>query len=156
VECLILADTYAGWKGSLPEHVWKERLASCLVDATGPPAAVVAKLLPGVFTDTVSESVRDELAAIVTEFHPVGFRLMSISSAEMDTRELLPSIAAPTLLIWGDDDRRSPSQIAEQLHAAIPGSQLAIIPNAGHVTNMEQPGAFNALVRDFCSQRNAV
>ena len=30
LRCLILADTYAGWKGSLPEEVWKERLASCL------------------------------------------------------------------------------------------------------------------------------
>lgn len=155
LRCLILADTYAGWKGSLLEPVWRERLASCLRDAAGPADAVVAKLLPGMFTDAASQGVRDELSAIVSEFHPLGFRLMSMSSAEMDTRELLPTIDVPTLLLWGDDDRRSPAHIAEQFHATIPGSELVIIPGAGHVSNMEQPVAFNAHVRRFCLERDA-
>jgi pimeloyl-ACP methyl ester carboxylesterase len=51
VRSLVLADTYAGWKGSLPEQVCKERLATRLVDATGPPEVLVDKFLPGVFSD---------------------------------------------------------------------------------------------------------
>jgi pimeloyl-ACP methyl ester carboxylesterase len=147
---LVLADTYAGWRGSLPETVWKERLTTCLQDASAPPAALVAKFLPGVFTDTAPQHVRDELSTIVTEFHPVGFRLMSLSSAEVDTRGLLPNIGVATLVLWGDDDRRSPLHVAEQLAAAIPGAELAIIPNAGHLSNMEQPDVFNGHVRRFC------
>ena len=147
---LVLADTYADWKGSLPESVWKERLQACLRDSTGPAGAVVAKVLPGMFTEHVSEDVRDELSDIVAAFHPVGFRVMSRSSAETDTRELLPTIDIPTLLLWGDADRRSPVHVAHQLHGAIPGAQLAIIPNAGHVSNMEQPEVFNTHVRRFC------
>jgi pimeloyl-ACP methyl ester carboxylesterase len=154
LRCLVLADTYAGWKGSLPEAVWRERLASCLLDATGPADAVVAKFLPGLFTDSVPREVREEMSAIVSEFHPIGFRLMSMSSAEMDTRDFLPNIEVPTLVLWGDDDRRSPMHVAEQLHATIPGSELAIIPNAGHLSNMEQPEAFNAQVRRFCLERD--
>jgi pimeloyl-ACP methyl ester carboxylesterase len=150
IRSLVLADTYAGWKGSLPEPVYKERLATCLVDATGPPEALVAKFLPGVFTDAAPQELRQEFAAIVSEFHPVGFRLMSLSSAEMDTRTLLTTIDVPTLVLWGDDDRRSPMRIAEQLSAAIPRADLVIIPNAGHLSNMEQPEAFNAHVRRFC------
>lgn len=150
LRCLVLADTYAGWKGSLPEPVWKERLATCLLDAAGPPEALVAKFLPGALTDAAPQELREELSAIVSEFHPHGFRLMSLSSAEMDTRDLLPSIEVPTLVLWGDDDRRSPMRVAEQLYAAIPNAELAIIPNAGHVSNMEQPDAFNAHVRRFC------
>ena len=107
------------------------------------------------FTAAASQGVRDELSAIVSEFHPLGFRVMAMSSAEMDTRDLLPSIDVPTLLLWGDDDRRSPARIAEQFHAAIPGSELAIIPDAGHVSNMEQPDAFNGHVRRFCLERDA-
>jgi pimeloyl-ACP methyl ester carboxylesterase len=95
------------------------------------------------------------MAAIVAEFHPVGFRLMSLSSAEMDTRTLLPRIDVPALVLWGEDDRRSPLPIAYALHAAIPGAELAIIPNTGHVSNMEQPDAFNAHVRRFCLARDA-
>lgn len=147
---LVLADTYAGWRGSLPETVWKERLATCLQDASGPPEALVARFLPGVFTDAAPQHLREELTAIVSEFHPVGFRLMSLSSAEVDTRGLLPRIDVATLLLWGDDDRRSPLHVAEQFHAAIPGAELAIIPNAGHLSNMERPDVFNGHVRRFC------
>jgi pimeloyl-ACP methyl ester carboxylesterase len=155
LRCLVLADTYAGWKGSLPEPVWRERLATCLLDATGPRDALVAKVLPGMFTESVPQDVRKELSAIMSEFHPIGFRLMSMSSAEMDTRDLLPSIQVPTLVLWGDDDRRSPMHVAQQLHAAIPAAELTIIPNAGHMSNMEQPDAFNAHVRRFCLTRDA-
>jgi pimeloyl-ACP methyl ester carboxylesterase len=152
VRSLVLADTYAGWKGSLPEPVWRERLATCLLDAAGPREAVVARFLPGLFTDDVPHEVREEMSRIVSEFSPVGFRLMSMSSAEMDTRALLPHIEVPTLLLWGDDDRRSPMHVAEQLHAAIPAAELAIIPDAGHVSNMERPDAFNGHVRRFCER----
>lgn len=129
-------------------------LASCLRDATGPAETLVAAFLPGVFTDRAPRALRDELSAIVSEFHPIGFRLMTLSSAETDTRELLPTIAVPTLLLWGEEDRRSPVRIAQQLHAAIPGAELAIIPHAGHLSNMEQPDAFNAHIGRFCLERD--
>jgi pimeloyl-ACP methyl ester carboxylesterase len=151
---LVLADTYAGWKGSLPEPVCRERLSSCLRDAIGPSGALVAKMLPGIFSDAAPQDVQEEQSIIMSEFHPVGFRLMSISSAEMDTRDLLPRIQVPTLLLWGDMDRRSPMHVAEQLHTAIPGAELAIIPEAGHLSNMEQPEVFNAHVRRFCLSRD--
>jgi pimeloyl-ACP methyl ester carboxylesterase len=155
LRALVLAGTYAGWKGSLAEPVWRERLEACLRDSTGAPDALVATLLPGMFSAGVSEEVRQELAALMLEFHPVGFRVMARSSAEMDTRELLPRIDVPTLVLWGEDDRRSSLRIAEQLHAALPSAELAIIPKAGHVSNMEQPDAFNAHVRRFCLDRDA-
>lgn len=146
---LVLADTYAGWRGSLPEPEWRERLETCLRDSTGSAETLVGKLLPGMFSSSVSEDVRNELAAIMTEFHPVGFRVMSRSSADVDTTDLLSALGVRTLVLWGDDDRRSPMRIAEQLHAAIPAAELAVIPKAGHLSNMEQPEAFNARVRRF-------
>jgi pimeloyl-ACP methyl ester carboxylesterase len=154
LRCLVLADTYAGWKGSLPEPVCRDRLETCLRDSMGPPSALVTKLLPGMFTDGVSEDVRAELTAIMSDFHPVGFRVMARSSAEMDTRALLPTIDVPTLVLWGADDRRSSMAVAEQLRSTIPRAELAIITGAGHVSNMEQPEAFNAHVRRFCLGRD--
>ena len=53
---------------------------------------------------------------------------MSLSSAEVDTRDLLPTIRAPTLVLWGQDDRRSPLHIATNSTPAIPGAESAIIP----------------------------
>ena len=133
LRCLVLADTYAGWKGSLAEAEWRHRLAGCLLDAAGPAATVVAKFLPGMFTNAAAPALREEFAAIVSEFHPHGFRLMSLSSAEMDTRALLPTIEAPTLVLWGEDDRRSPHHVARQLQAAIPGAELRVLDGHGHI-----------------------
>jgi pimeloyl-ACP methyl ester carboxylesterase len=85
-------------------------MATCLRIADGPGDAVISKFLPGMFTDAVSQEVREELSAITSEFHPIGFRLMSLSSAEVDTTDLLPNIDVATLVLGGDDDRRSPVQ----------------------------------------------
>jgi pimeloyl-ACP methyl ester carboxylesterase len=86
----------------------------------------------------------------MADFHPLGFRLMATALARGDTRDLLPTIRVPALLIWGDADARSPMSVAHQLHAALPGARLAVIPGAGHVSNLEDPIRFNAEVRDFC------
>lgn len=149
VRSLVLADTYAGWKGSLPEPIPQERLAACLRDAALPPGDFVPKYLPGMFSDSVGQEARDALAAIMSDVHPIGFRLMATALAHADTRDLLPSIQVPTLLIWGDVDARSPMSVADQFRDAIPGAKLAIIRGAGHVSNLEAPIQFNAAVRDF-------
>jgi pimeloyl-ACP methyl ester carboxylesterase len=86
---------------------------------------------------------------VVTDLHPLGFRMMARTLADTDTRDLLPHIDVPTLLLWGDDDRRSPLSIAEQLREGIRAAELVVIPRAGHIANMEQPDGFNAHVRRF-------
>ena len=59
--------------------------------------------------------------------------------AEADQRDLLPHIAVPTLLIWGELDARSPLSVARQFEQAIPDAKLVVIPGCGHVSNLEQP-----------------
>lgn len=70
--------------------------------------------------------------------------------AETDQRDLLPRIAVPTLLIWGELDARSPLSVARQFERAIPDTKLVVIRGAGHVSNLEQPELFNDPVRGFC------
>ena len=147
---LILADTYAGWKGSLPAPVVEQRLLRCESDSHLPQHEFVTRWVPEMFTGDASPELLAELSAIFADFHPHGFRLMAQSLAEADTTDLLPRIAAPTLVLWGEEDRRSPLSIATQLLNAIPGAALRVIRQAGHVSNMEQPDAFNTHVREFC------
>jgi pimeloyl-ACP methyl ester carboxylesterase len=89
------------------------------------------------------------MAEVVRDFHPLGFRLMARSLAETDTSHLLPGIDVPTLLLWGESDRRSPPAVAATFEAAIPHAQLRVIPDAGHVSNMERPEDFSSEVRRF-------
>jgi pimeloyl-ACP methyl ester carboxylesterase len=150
VLALVLADTYAGWKGSLPESVCQKRLERCFLESSLPPEEFVARWVPEFFTEAASHALKEEMSAVLSDFHPLGFRLMAKSLADTDTTDLLPKIGVPTLVLWGDDDRRSPMNIAEQLRDAIPNAELAIIASAGHLSNMEQPEEFNAQVRRFC------
>ena len=150
VQGLILSDTYAGWRGSLPEPASEKRLERCFLESSLPPEEFVPLWVPEFFTEETSPDLKVEMSAVVSDFHPIGFRLMAKSLHATDTTDLLPDIGVPTLVLWGDDDRRSPMNIAEQLRDAIPDAELAIIANAGHVSNMEQPEEFNARVRRFC------
>jgi pimeloyl-ACP methyl ester carboxylesterase len=150
VLALVLCDTYAGWKGSLPESVCQKRLERCYRDSYLPPEDFVERWIPEFFAEAASLDLKEEMSAVVSEYHPLGFRLMAKSSADTDTTDLLPDIEVPTLLVWGDDDRRSPIDIAQQFRDAIPEAELAVIANAGHVSNMEQPEEFDAQVRRFC------
>jgi len=150
VRSLILADTYAGWKGSMSESAYAQRLARCERDSRLAAQELARQWVGEMFTDATPPDLLKEMSLIISDFHPLGFRLMAKSLAETDTTDLLPTITAPTLILWGDDDRRSPLSVAGQLRAAIPNARLAVVDNAGHVSNMQQPGTFNGHVRDFC------
>jgi pimeloyl-ACP methyl ester carboxylesterase len=147
---LILCDTYAGWKGSLSAEACEKRLGRCENDSLLSGEEFAPRWAPEMFTENAPRALVDEMSAIFREFHPHGFRLMAKSLADTDTTDLLPRIQVPTLLVWGDDDRRSPINIAEHFREVIPNAELVVIANAGHVSNMEQPDAFNAEVRRFC------
>ncbi|MCJ7537074.1 MAG: alpha/beta hydrolase, partial [Anaerolineales bacterium] len=69
-----------------------------------------------------------------------------------DSTQLLGQIEAPTLIIHGLDDQIIPMHDSEAMRAGIPNSQLEIIPDAGHLLNLEQPEIFNRIVTDFINQ----
>lgn len=67
--------------------------------------------------------------------------------AQADLRDVLPTIAVPTLVVHGAQDRRAPLPIGKALAAAIPGASLVALPDAGHVLNQEAPTALEAVLR---------
>jgi pimeloyl-ACP methyl ester carboxylesterase len=148
---LILCDAYTGWRSSLSDLEANKRLAAALQDITLPPKQFASRYLPSMFSDSAPQEVKEEFSNIMSSnFHPIGCRLIFTTMVEADTKALLPKIKVPTLLIWGEADKRSPLSVAQQFHDAIPNSKLEIISNAGHVSNMENPEQFNRVVKDFC------
>ena len=78
--------------------------------------------------------------------------ILPISSTRRGSlASLLPAIQAPTLLIWGDEDRETPLAQGQLMAQAIPGARLEVFPGAGHYSYLDQPTAFCALVRSFLS-----
>jgi pimeloyl-ACP methyl ester carboxylesterase len=100
----------------------------------GDPPAEFVPLLEHMAANVRRESLRTEVLVM----------------AEAGRRELLPRIAVPTLLIWSEQDVRSPLSMARKFEQAIPDARLVVIRDCGHVSNLEQPELFNEAVREFC------
>jgi pimeloyl-ACP methyl ester carboxylesterase len=150
---LVLASAYAGWAGSLAAEDAAERLRQALALAGLSPGEFVAALLPTMFSAATPPESVDAFGASMLAFHPAGFRAMARASAE-DLRDVLPSVDVPTLLVYGARDVRAPLSVAEDLHRAIAGSTLVVLPDAGHLGNIEAPEAFNRTVRSFLHEQD--
>jgi len=146
---LILASAYAGWGGSLPTEEVEARLRGVLRDSDRPPGELVGEWLPSLRSESTTPEAVDEMVAIISEFHPVGARTMARSFAEADLRDVLSSIEVPTLLLYGEQDQRSPLHIAVDLHDRIPNSELLVIPKVGHMINYDDPERFSDAVLTF-------
>jgi 3-oxoadipate enol-lactonase len=64
----------------------------------------------------------------------------------------LIKIESPTLIVVGEDDPGAPVSIAEAMHTRIKDSTLVVIPSARHLSNIEQPEAFNSALMKFLTQ----
>ncbi len=146
---LVLAGAYAGWGGSLTPEEVEARLSRAVADAEKPPEQWVESYLPTFFAGEVAQADVDEVVAMMLDTRPAGMLPMLHAFAEADLRPTLPRIAVPTLLLYGEADVRSSLAVAGELHAAIPTSQLAVLPGVGHASNVEAPEAFDAQVRRF-------
>jgi pimeloyl-ACP methyl ester carboxylesterase len=149
VATLILVDTYAGWKGSLPEEEVRVRVEG-VRQMLAAPAEEFDPTYPGLFAGDPPAEFVPLLEHMAANVRRESLRTEVLVMAEADQRDLLPRIAVPTLLIWGEQDVRSPLSIARTFEQAIPDARLVVIPDCGHVSNLERPERFNEAVREFC------
>lgn len=146
---LILVSAYAGWAGSLPAEVVEERLQLYLRNSELPADQWVPAVIQTLLTDRATENMVDELTSILSEFHPAAMRVAIRAFAEADLRDALPHIDVPTLLLYGDQDVRAPKAVWEALHSGIPRSKLVLIPEVGHMIDIEAAERFDTEVRAF-------
>ena len=66
-----------------------------------------------------------------------------------DSTLLLRDLKIPTLVIVGEEDVASPPEEVQGMAEHIPGAKFTIIPEAGHVSNLDQPKLFNQSIREF-------
>lgn len=149
VATLILVDTYAGWKGSLQATEVEARVEGAR-RMLAAPRSEFDPTLPGLFAGDPPAEFVALLAEIAADVRPESLQVQLELMAEADQRDLLPRITVPTLLVWGEQDVRSPLGVARAFEEAIPDARLVVIPNSGHVSNLEQPERFNQAVREFC------
>lgn len=64
----------------------------------------------------------------------------------------LKVLGKPALIIWGEQDQQNPLKYAKRLHRELPGSQLVVIPNAGHIVLFDAPDKVASTLTNFISQ----
>lgn len=146
---LVLAGAYAGWAGSLSAEMVEQRIQRVSAALDLPPDQWAHEWSPSMFSDSAPPELYAEIEALLADFHPNGQRTMISAFGRQDTRDVLARIEVPTLLLYGNDDKRSPLPVAKSLEAQIPGAQLVIMSGVGHLSNIEAPERFNAEVRRF-------
>jgi 3-oxoadipate enol-lactonase len=69
--------------------------------------------------------------------------------ARTETTPSLPKISVPTLILVGEQDKTTPPELSEKMHQLIPNSELQIVSNAAHLSNLENPEEFNSHLLNF-------
>jgi len=146
VERLVLACTSAHLP---PASAWRERAAAVL--AAGSPEVIADGvverwLTPGYAAE--HPDVRARLRAMLAATYAEGYAACCGAIERMDLRELLPQIAAPTLVISGSEDPATPIEHQRLIAEAIPGARHEVIAPAAHLAAVERADELNALVLD--------
>jgi 3-oxoadipate enol-lactonase len=154
VHALVLADTKS--QADSPEAIDGRKRLLQLVNDKG-PSAVADEMVPKLLGETtrrdrpdVVERVRQLVLSNSTEAIAGAIRALM---SRPDSTPLLPTIHVPTLIVVGAEDTLTPPANAEEMHRAVAGSELAQIPAAGHLSNLEQPELFDAALARFLSHR---
>jgi 3-oxoadipate enol-lactonase len=150
---LTLADTTSRYPAEM-RGVWEERIAA--VKTAQGMSAIVPATLERWFTASFRERRPEVVARIAERIRatPVnGYVGCAHAISRINLTARLETIACPVLVIVGEEDRGTPPAMAEEIVRAIPGARLERIAQAAHLSNLEQPEAFNAALRGFLARR---
>jgi len=147
VRGIVLANTAA--RIGIPER-WNERIAQVQSDGM---AVIGESALTRWFTDDFRNREPHTIAhfrGMIANCAPQGYSGCCAVLRDTDLRDDIARIAAPTLVIAGEQDAATTPADAELLRERIPGARLVTLP-AAHLSNVEQPTAFTNAVLAFLS-----
>jgi pimeloyl-ACP methyl ester carboxylesterase len=151
---LLLIDTRS--QADAPDALEGRRKLLKLAEEQG-PAGVLGDMEPKLLGATT----RRERPAVVEQLRGIAMRNSNVSVAGMvralmsrrDSSPLLTGIRVPTLIVVGEEDAITPLALSEQMHAAVAGSELEVLPRVGHLPNLEDPARFSDVLANFLAHR---
>jgi pimeloyl-ACP methyl ester carboxylesterase len=149
VSALVLADTKA--EADPPEGKEKRTNQQAQVRSEG-TAALIEGLTGALLAEPTREKKPDVVETVkkLMDNPPAGFiGALEAMKNRPDSSGELSGIGVPTLVIVGENDAITPPEAARKLHENIGGSRLVVIPEAGHLSNLEAPEAFTGALGEF-------
>jgi 3-oxoadipate enol-lactonase len=141
LEGLVLADTRAGADSPEARHARDEGIALL---RTAQVDAYLDLQLPRLLSPGASDALRSSTRALASRSPEAMIDALAAMRDRPDRRGELGQIAVPALVLVGAADGLTPPGEARALAAAIPGARLIELPDAGHLSNLEAPAAFEA------------
>jgi len=148
VETLVLCDTLDKMGDS---EFWNRRIAA--IEANG-LASIADGILERWFTAGFRSGDNPDFAgyrAMLSRQPADGYVATCVALREADLRDQTRNIAAPTIVIAGDQDASPTPRAAADFARSIPGARLEIIKGCGHIPSVEQPETLSAILRAFMS-----
>ena len=145
---MTLADTTSRYPAEAAP-MWEERIR--VAESKG-MAPLVQPTLERWFTEGFRKNSKDKVervAALIEKTPVAGYAGCCAAIPKINVTSRLKELKVPTLVICGNDDPATPPAMAREIQENIPGAKLALIPQAAHLSNIEQPDAFNRALRDF-------
>lgn len=139
VRSLTLADTTA-WYGPDAVATWAQRAAKA---QETPRSDQLPFQRDRWFSPDWAEFNKNEVQRVSDIFvrtDSAAHAASSIAMGAMDSRELLPKITAPTLVLVGEHDYATPPDMAQVIADNVPGATLRVLPGLRHMSLVEQPG----------------
>ena len=144
---LILADTFAAHPNGLAIY---ERSLEGSRDLPAMAEARVDVLL----AQPIDPQIRREVAETMSRIDPDAYRIGAKAVWLAAERDRAQEIKVPTLVLVGDQDLVTPVDLSSELVDLIPDARIQVIAGAGHLSNLEKPDAFNAIVGQFIDNLN--
>ena len=145
---LVLADTTSRRPPNAAQ-MWGERI---VIAREKGMAGVLDSTLARWFTAPYIKArpdVMKRIGADILNTPVAGFCGACAAIAKVDTLDRLKEIKCPVFITVGDQDHGTPPDMARAIHANLPGSSLAIIESAAHISNVEQKDVFNQNLINF-------
>jgi 3-oxoadipate enol-lactonase len=149
IERLILSNTSCYYAS---KDMWNDRIAT--VKKSGLPT-IADGVMNAWFTKDFRERSPDtvsDMKYMLLQTSQDGYIASGEAVRDMDHRELLKDIKAPTLIIAGRQDMATTVEAAEYIRSRVPGASLTLL-DAAHISNVEQPGLYADTVLGFLTQR---
>ena len=150
VATLTLCDSLPGF-GHLTEAQRREfiRLRQEPLQAGKEPGDIAPTVARTLLGKSPQPGAFERLVASMTALHKDSY-LKTITGSVSYSRPLqIESIAVPVMVVVGDEDTLTPPATSRELARRIPGARIEVIEAAGHLSNIEQPEAFNRVVLAF-------
>jgi 3-oxoadipate enol-lactonase len=132
-----------------PPGMWEERIRTVRTDGT---AALADATLQRWFTPAADPAVVARFHALLSATPDAGYAACCAAIRDMDLRDRVPRISAPTLVIGATEDTSAPpGDHAEVIAAGIPGARLEILDRAAHLANVERAADVTAVMLEHLS-----